>query len=374
VLVGLGLGHSVWRSGPASIGNGPGSGGANNPSFGGNPFGDNGSGSGGSGGSGGAGGSGASGAPSNTSAIAAKVSPALVDIATDLTYEHGEAFGTGIVLTSDGLVLTNNHVISGATRVRVTDVGNRQTYTGSVVGYDRAHDVALLQLQNASGLRTATIGNSSRVSVGDGIVGLGNAGGVGGVPSSAGGTVTALDQTITATDQGDGSTEQLTGLIQVNADIQPGDSGGALVDTSGRVIGVDTAASAGFNFQTVGGEGFAIPINQAAGIARQIQSGQSTGTIHIGPTAFLGVLVSTSSSGGSGATLSDAVPGGPAAVAGLAGGDTITSLEGHSVDKPSTLTDLILGYRPGQKVVVGWSDTAGQTHNTTVTLVSGPAQ
>ena len=160
----------------------------------------------------------------------------------------------------------------------------------------------------------------------------------------------------------------------MNADIQPGDSGGALVDTSGQVIGIDTAASAGFNFQTVGGQGYAIPINEATGIARQIQNGQSTATIHIGPTAFLGVLVSTSSASGPGATLSDAVPGGPAAVAGLAGGDTITSLEGHSVDKPSTLTNLILGYHPGQKVVVGWSDTAGQAHNTTVTLVSGPAQ
>ncbi len=369
VLVGLGLGHSVWRSSPTSISNGSGGSGSNSPGFGGNPFGSNGGGAGS-----GSGNSGGSGAPSNTSAIATKVSPDLVDIATDLTYEHGEAFGTGIVLTSKGLILTNNHVISGATRVRVTDVGNHQTYTGSVVGYDRAHDVAVVQLQNASGLATATIGNSSKVSVGDGIVGLGNAGGVGGTPSSAGGTVTALDQTITATDEGDGSTEQLTGLIQVNADIQPGDSGGALVDTSGRVIGIDTAASAGFNFQTVGGQGFAVPINEATGIARQIENGQSTSTIHIGPTAFLGVLVSTTSSGGPGATLSDAVPGGPAAVAGLAGGDTITSLEGHSVDKPSTLTNLILGYRPGQKVVVGWSDTAGQSHNTTITLVSGPAQ
>lgn len=369
VLVGLGLGHSVWRSGSTSIGSGPSGSGSNNPGFEANPFGNN-----NGGGTGSSGASGSSGAPSNTNAIAAQVSPDLVDIATDLTYENGEAFGTGIVLTPGGLVLTNNHVISGATRLRVTDVGNHETYTGSVVGYDRAHDVALVQLQDANGLRTATIGNSSRVSVGDGVVGLGNAGGLGGTPASAGGTVTALDQSITATDEGDGSTEQLTGLIQVNADIQPGDSGGALVDSSGRVIGIDTAASAGFNFQTAGDQGFAIPINQAGGIVRQIQAGQSTGTVHIGPTAFLGVLVSTSGTGAAGATLTDAVPGGPAAAAGLTGGDTITSLAGHSVDKASTLTNLILSYHPGQKVVVGWSDRDGQAHDSTVTLVSGPAQ
>ena len=205
-------------------------------------------------------------------------------------------------------------------------------------------------------------------------MGLGNAGGVGGTPSSAGGSVTALNQTITATDEGDGSSEQLTGLIQVNADIQPGDSGGALVDTSGHVVGIDTAASAGFNFQTVGGQGYAIPINQALDITHQIQSGQNTASVHIGPTAFLGVLVNTTTSGGPGVTLSTAVPGGPAAAAGLGQGDTITSLAGHSIDKPSTLTNLILEYRPGQKVVVGWSDQTGQTHDSTVTLVSGPAQ
>jgi S1-C subfamily serine protease len=314
------------------------------------------------------------GQPSNTGAIAAKASPDLVDIATSLTYQNGEAFGTGIVLTSDGLILTNNHVISGATSVKVTDIGNGRDYDGTVVGYDRAHDVALVQLSRASGLRTANIGNSSRVSVGDGVVGIGNAGGVGGPPSSAGGTITALDQTITATDEGDGSTEQLSGLIEVDADIVPGDSGGALVDTSDRVIGIDTAASATFNFQTAGGQGFAIPINQAVGIAREIENGQGTATVHIGQTAFLGVLVSASDAAGPGATLSDAVPGGPAAAAGLANGDTITSLGGHSVDKPSTLTELILGYRPGQKVVVGWTDMTGQAHQTTVTLASGPAQ
>ncbi len=366
VLVGLGLGHSVWRDGNA-IGNSP-SGSGSGPITGVNPFGGNGSsGSNGSGSS-------ASGGPSNASAIAAKASPDLVDINTDLTYQGGEAAGTGIVLSSDGMILTNNHVISGATRIRVTDVGNGQTYTGVVMGYDRSHDIAVIKLQSASNLSTANIGDSSRVSVGDQIVGLGNAGGVGGTPSSAGGTVTALDQSITATDEGDGTSEQLTGLIQVDANIQPGDSGGALVDGNGRVIGVDTAASEGFSFQGAGDQGYAIPINQALTVVHQIESGQSSSIVHIGPTAFLGVLVSGTNSGSTGATLARAVPGGPAAEAGLTSGDTITSLAGHTVDKPSTLTNLILLYHPGDKVQVGWSDSAGQTHQTTVTLTTGPAQ
>jgi S1-C subfamily serine protease len=365
VLVGLGLGHGVWRAGTSNPSSGGGGAGPGNGFA--NPFGGNGGSNSGSGSSG-------SGGPSNISSIAAKASPALVDINTALSYQGGQAAGTGIVLTSDGVVLTNNHVISGATRVSATDVGNGRTYSATVVGYDRSHDIAVLKLQGAQNLTTATIGNSSSVSVGDGIVGLGNAGGVGGTPSSAGGTVTALGQSITATDQSDGTSEQLSGLIQVDADIQPGDSGGALVDTQGRVIGVDTAASAGFSFQTSGGEGFAIPINQATTIGNQIESGQATDTVHIGPTAFLGVLVNPGNNRGSGASLARAVAGGPAAEAGLTAGDTITSIAGQTVDSPSTLTKLISKYHPGDKVQVGWTDSSGQSHQATVTLATGPAQ
>ena len=149
------------------------------------------------------------------------------------------------MLSSNGVILTNNHVIDGATSISVTDIGNHKTYTASVVGYDRTKDIAVLQLHNASGLQTATLGNSSNASVGEDVVGVGNAGGTGGTPSAAGGTVTALNQSITASDDGDGTSEQLSGLIETNADIQPGDSGGALVDTSGDVLGIDTAASPG---------------------------------------------------------------------------------------------------------------------------------
>ena len=192
---------------------------------------------------GGSGSASSSGGPANESALAAKVAPALVDINVTSSFQGVAGAGTGVVLSSDGEVLTNNHVIDGATRITATDIGNGRTYEAKVVGYDPSHDLAVIQLQGASGLTTATLGDSSKLSVGDKVLGLGNAGGAGGAPSRAGGTITGLDKTITAGDSFGGKTEQLTGLIQMNANVQPGDSGGAVVDTQGHVIGLITAAN-----------------------------------------------------------------------------------------------------------------------------------
>jgi S1-C subfamily serine protease len=360
VLVGLGIGHGVWSSNRTALGNGSNGGSNQSPNFGFNP---GGSGSG-------------SGTSPTQSAVAAAVSPALVDINTTLSYQGGEAAGTGIVLSSDGVVLTNNHVIEGATSITVTDIGNGKSYPGIVKGYDRTHDIAIVQMQGASGLTAARIGDSTKVAVGDNVIGLGNAGGLGGTPSAAAGVVTALNQSITASDDSNQTSEQLTGLIQTDADIQPGDSGGALVNSSGRVIGIDTAASAGFSFNSQGGQGFAIPINEALGIANQIRSGQATPSVHIGATAFLGVLVdaSANNNGPSGAPLSRVVSGGPADKAGLSAGDTITSLGGTAVDSANSLTQIIERYRPGDRVEVGWVDSNGQTHQGTIQLSTGPAQ
>jgi S1-C subfamily serine protease len=421
LAAGVGIGHASWTnntsnlsaapssgstslpSGSGSSGSGSGNSGSSGSPFGnGSPFGggfSGGSGNTGNTGSGSSGSSGSSG-PSDASAIAAKVDPGLVDINTTLGYAQEQAAGTGIVLTSSGVILTNNHVIDGATTISVTDVGNKQTYTASVVGYDRTGDVAVLQLHDASGLTTANLGNSSNASVGQDVVGVGNAGGTGGTPSAAGGTVTALNQSITANDEGDGTSEQLSGLIETNANIQPGDSGGALVNTSGQVLGVDTAASAGFSFQSnsqsSGSQGYAIPINTALNIARGIEAGSSSTTVHIGETAFLGVEISPtgSSSGNSGggfgsgfggnsgntgssvagASIAGVVTNGPAQTAGLAQGDTITSLGGKTIGSANALTNAMATYHPGDKVTVGWTDSSGQTHTATVQLSSGPPQ
>ncbi len=277
-------------------------------------------------------------------------------------------------------MLTNNHVVDGATSISATDIGNGQTYKATVLGYDRSHDIALIQLSSASGLSTAPLGDSSGLAVGDSIVAVGNAGGVGGTPSAAAGSVTSLGQTITA-GSSDGSSEQLSGLIEVNADVQPGDSGGPLVDTSGRVVGVDTAASAGMSFQSASSQGYAVPLNQAMTIVKQIQSGASTATVHVGPTAFLGVEVQSASGqfGGqgaatqSGALVVGLLSGSPAESSGLQAGDTITAIGGQSVESPNALTAQIQSHKPGDKVTLEWMDQSGRQHTADITLAAGPA-
>lgn len=310
--------------------------------------------------------------------IASQTDPALVDVVTTLGYQHGSAAGTGMVLTPDGEVLTNNHVVAGATSIKVRDVGNGRTYSATVVGYSEPNDVAVLQLSGASGLRTVKTGDSGSVRVGQHVVALGNAQGKNGTPSVATGTVTALGATITAADQGSGTTEQLTGMIRTNAGIQPGDSGGPLVNASGQVVGMNTAASSagGLPIGTTAAEttaAFSIPINKALSIANQIEAGKSSSTVHIGATAFLGVQVASSAfSGGSGVTIVGAVPGTAAANAGLGAGDVILSVAGHSVTSGSDLQSVIGGYHPGDKVTVIWQDPSGQTHSSVVSLSQGP--
>jgi S1-C subfamily serine protease len=307
-------------------------------------------------------------------ALEAKVDPALVDVVSTLGYEQAEAAGTGIVLTSSGEVLTNNHVIDGATSIKVTDIGNGKTYTAIVVGYDASADVAVLQLKGASGLKTATIGDSAKVAVGQSVVALGNALGQGGTPAASTGAVTALNQSITASDESGGSSEQLTGLIQTDASLQPGDSGGPLVNLTGNVIGMDTAASSGFTFQGSSGQSYAIPINKAVALADQIEAGHSSSTVHIGATAFLGVGVSSASGfATSGAAVTGVVSGSPAANAGIVAGDVITSVGGQTVDSPSALSAVMTAHHPGDKIVITWTDQNGQSHNATVTLATGPA-
>ena len=381
MAAGFGVGRVAWRgSAPGSQPSSPSSGSGTLPfgfgtlpfGFGTLPFGSGGFsfGSGSSGSS-----SSATGGPSNASAIATGVDPALVDVNTTLGYDAEEAAGTGIVLTPTGEVLTNNHVIDGATSIRVTDLGNGSVYVATVVGYDRSSDVAVLQLNGASGLKTASLGDSSKVRVGQAIVGIGNAGGLGGTPSVAGGSVVALDQSITATEQDGGNPENLTGLIEVNADIQPGDSGGPLVNTAGQVLGMNTAASAGFSLQTTGTDGYAIPINSAMAIANKIESGYSSADIHVGPTGFLGVKVVSAPAGSasSGAQIVLVEPGTPAASAGLAAGDIITSLNGKTVVSPEALTSLLQLYHPGERVQLGWTGPTGGRHSASLRLATGPA-
>ncbi len=332
--------------------------------------------------------------------IASRVDPALVDVVSTDGLQQAQSYGTGIVLTSTGEILTNNHVISGATSIKVIDIGNNHTYTAKVVGYDASHDVAVIQAQGASGLTTASLGDSNGVSTGDHVVALGNAQGKGGTPAMVTGSVTGLNQSITASDDLSGTQEQLTGLIETNADIQPGDSGGSLVNAYGQVVGIDTAASSSYQFQGQSGSSttaFAIPINTAVSLANQIEAGHGSSTVHIGNTAYIGVGVASASSSGnngfgnfpgfgqgngnsgnggnsiSGAYLEEIAPNSPAASAGLTAGDTLTSVAGVSVSSSEDIQHVLVKYHPGDSIQIAWTDQQGQSHTASVTLANGPA-
>lgn len=311
-------------------------------------------------------------------AIQSRVSPGVVDINAVLS-QSATAAGTGMLLTSTGEVLTNNHVIDGALQISVQLTTTGHTYAATVVGTDRVDDVAVIQIQGVSGLPTVPLGDSSTARVGDQVVALGNALGLNGPPSASQGSIVALNQSIVATDPGAGTSESLTGLIQIDARLQPGDSGGPLVDAGARVIGMDTAASARVRFSSPAG--FAIPINKALSLASSIVAGTLNSSA-AGP-GFLGVEVTTvadaqSATPGyfppvaSGAYVVGVSPGYPAAGAGIVPQDIIVSVDGAAVTSPATLTSVLAGHHPGDAVRVGWVDVAGRQHSASVQLATSP--
>jgi S1-C subfamily serine protease len=299
------------------------------------------------------------------------VGSGVVVIETNLAYQGGQAAGTGMVLTSSGEILTNNHVIRGATDIKVVVPRTGQSYTAQVVGYDVSHDVALLRASGASNLKIISQGDSGSVNPGQSVQAVGNAGGTGRL-SFASGTVTNVNRAITVGDD-QGGHESLSGLIETNAAVRPGDSGGPLLNSSGQVIGMDTAASVSNDVaQTTTNDGYAIPINQALSIAKQIESGNGSGTVHVGSTAFLGVESTANSYSGSGAVISAVVPGSAAEAAGLSPGDQILSVGGHTISSPKQLSQVVLTQKPGASISAVYLDQAGATQTTSLTLTSGP--
>jgi S1-C subfamily serine protease len=353
------------------------------------------------------------------------VKPGLVVITSNLKYDGqgAAAAATGMIISKSGLVLTNNHVINGTTGLTATVVTTHRQYKAKWLGYDKGSDIAVIQLEGAGGLTTIPLGDSSSVKVGDSVIGMGNAGGTGSIKAVPG-TVTALNQSITASDDGSGvSPERLTGMIQTDANIIPGDSGGPLASTGGKVIGMDTAASTNSTANAQQNVGFAIPINKALTIARQIIAGQPGSGVQIGTSGFVGVLVpsgrnntqstttspsaqlsqqeanmrrlgepiSAAPSGclqnnadagvptkiapvGSGTLVLGALCRTPAATAGLEAGDVITKVGSQSVTSPASLMNVLKAVRGGSKVTLTWVTPSDQTISRTLTLASAPPQ
>jgi S1-C subfamily serine protease len=279
----------------------------------------------------------------------------IVDIYTTLGYENGVAAGTGMILSHSGEVLTNNHVISGATHFKVVDVTTKKKYSATVVGYSVSRDVAVLQLAKASRLQTIKLGNSVAVRVGQTVVARGN----------AQGRIIALHRQIVAKDDS-GQSETLSNVIATDAPVVPGYSGGPLEDGQNRALGMVTAGS------TSGAHrGFAIPIRQALIYARAIEKGKSSATVHVGPTAFLGVILEQVSGG---AEIQQIEPGLAADDAGLVAGDVITSLNDVAISSIADVRKAVLSLVPGQAVPIGWTDTSGIPQTGTITPTSGPPQ
>jgi S1-C subfamily serine protease len=322
------------------------------------------------------------------SAVAASVAPAIVNVNTYATTFDSTTSslvplgaGTGMILTSTGEVLTNNHVVEGASRIDVEVAGHSGSYTAEVLGVDPSDDVALLQLQDASGLPTVSIGSASTLSSGQDVIAIGNALGLGGAPSVTTGTISSLHRSITAHNPS-GDSERLDDLIQTDAAIQPGDSGGALVNSSGEVIGMITAGAAGTDPQTPSTVGFAIPLDNAISIVSEIRAGHGSSTILLGERGFLGVSVnsrfdfSTAPALGidatSGAMVIGVQPGSPAEGAGITAPAVIQSIDGQTVGSTDDLGPLLHVHVPGEQVQVTWVDANG-THTATVALGPGPA-
>jgi S1-C subfamily serine protease len=308
-------------------------------------------------------------------AIANKVDPALVNINTTLS--QGRAAGTGMLISSTGEILTNNHVIADATSIKVTVGGTGPTYSAKVVGYDVTEDVAMLQITDkVSGLPTITFGDPAKVQIGDPVVAIGNALGKGGKPSASQGQVTALNQQVTAGDT-QGSQETLQNMIQINAPIQPGDSGGALVDGNAQVIGMNTAAAGAGRFNGSGSNvGFAIPIDNAVQIVSQIRTGVETDKVYIGDRGLLGVQVlnvtGQNTTQTSGAYVDGVADNTGAIDAGIKQGDVLTTLDGKPIADPDGLRTLLSKFHAGDSVKVGWVDANGAHHEAAVKLIVGP--
>ncbi len=311
--------------------------------------------------------------PTDIQAVLARVEPAVVAIDSQSGGSSGsgdfvEAAGTGMILTSDGEVLTNNHVVSGASTVTVTLFGQTKALPAHVVGTDPSVDVALVQIDHARNLPTVTLGDSSQTRVGDSVLAIGNALALAGGPSVTEGIVSAENRTLSAQNDS-GQTENLTGLLQTDAAINPGNSGGPLVDSQAQVVGMNTAvASSSAGNAPTQNIGFAITVNSVKPLLAQLRqggtggSGGSTATTVPVNSAYIGVTVGPITPAlqqqdrltpSNGALILSVQTDSPAAKAALQVNDVIVSLNGTPITSPNDLHAAIHPLKPGDQVALG---------------------
>jgi S1-C subfamily serine protease len=295
-------------------------------------------------------------------AILAKVQPGVVYIHTQAQrggrFFPSQGAGTGVVLTPDGEVLTNAHVVAGATSIRVNLAGESQPRTATLVAADSGNDIALLKINGASNLKTVELGSSGDLRVGDDVVAIGNALDLKGGFTVTRGIVSALNRSIDAQDG-----VELSGLIQTDAAINPGNSGGPLVNAGGQVVGINTAVDG--QAQNIG---FAIAIDRVKPMLERLRTGQSTTAT---PRAYLGVSTQVVD-GTPGATVVEVGAGTPAAGAGIQVGDVIVAIENQQVTDPDSLGAAITARAPGDRVNVTLQR-AGTRRTVQITLGTRPA-
>jgi S1-C subfamily serine protease len=304
-------------------------------------------------------------------AVLARVEPAVVSIDTTVlqTGNSGnfvEGAGSGMILTADGEVLTNNHVVAGATSVEVTLFGQTKQYGARVIGTDPGRDLALVQISGAHDLPTVTLGKSSDVRVGDGVIAIGNALALQGGPTVTDGIVSATDRSLSAQSDTSNSTENLSGLIQTDAPINPGNSGGPLVNSHGDVIGMNTAvAQSSAGNAPAQNIGFAIAIDSIKAQLDVLRNG-GTGRPGTSGTAsqasYAGVIIETVTpqlaqqknlTPTSGAFVTETDPNGPAQRAGIRTGDVIVSVAGTPVATAAQVVTVLHQHKPGTTVPIG---------------------
>lgn len=279
----------------------------------------------------------------DVAAVADRIAPSVVTISADIDtggFGQGGSVGTGVITTADGEILTNAHVVDGATEIRVRLTGETEPRPATLLAIDPGNDLALLRIDGDDFI-PARFAAPDSTRIGDEVVAIGFALDLDGAPSVTLGIVSALDRTITIDDGA------LDGLIQTDAAISSGNSGGPLVNALGEVVGINTAVARGGFGTAASNIGFAISVEEVLRVVDQLRA-QADGEVRV--EGYLGVSLGDRGDGGQGALISRVEPDSPADTAGMADGDIVIAIDGNTVDGAAGLVAAIRDRGPGESV------------------------